>query len=153
MKNFYSLKIGWAFIIYAIIDIVCVGMGMGVPFFCILLGAPVGWYLIQRATASPITTRETLQKLLAGAALTSAFTFALMLVIWSHAIRMLFDSAADLANFGIPLILYEPKASFIGWLALMIGISPFLQFLMTLLGAHLTWLWKLSRQDSVGLSS
>jgi hypothetical protein len=51
-----------------------------------------------------------------------------------------FDPVADLANFGIPLILYDPTASFIGWLALMIVISPFLQFLMALFGAHLTLL-------------
>jgi hypothetical protein len=55
---------------------------------------------------------------------------------------MLFDRAADLANFGIPMILYEPRASFIGWLLLMIFVSPFLQFLMTLFGAHLAlWVW------------
>jgi hypothetical protein len=50
---------------------------------------------------------------------------------------MLFDPGADLANFGIPLILYEPRASFIGWLVLMIVISPVLQLLTTLLGSHL----------------
>ena len=33
---------------------------------------------------------------------------------------MLFDPTADLANFGIPQLLYEPLASFIGWLVLMI---------------------------------
>ncbi len=50
---------------------------------------------------------------------------------------MLSDPAADLANFGIPPILYEPRASFIGWLVLMIAISPVLQLLTTLLGSHL----------------
>ncbi len=50
---------------------------------------------------------------------------------------MLSDPAADLANFGIPPILYEPRASFIGWLVLMIAISPVLQLLMSLLGSHL----------------
>jgi len=49
-----------------------------------------------------------------------------------------------LANFGIPLILYEPRASFIVWLILMIVISPFLQFLMTLFGAQLALLWRRS---------
>jgi len=37
--------------------------------------------------------------------------------------------------------LYEPAASFIGWLVLMIVISPFLQLLMTLFGSHLALLW------------
>lgn len=85
--------------------------------------------------------------ILQGAALTSAFTFVGMAVIWGRCIAMLFDPTADLANFGIPLILYEPAASFIGWVVLMIAISPFLQFLMTLFGAHLAWLWRLSRKD------
>jgi hypothetical protein len=144
MRTIFSLKIGWALVIYAVIDIVCAGVGMGVPIFCILLGLPVGWYIAKRITAHPLDTRANLQKTLLGAALTSAFTVALMVLIWAKTIGMLFDPSADLANFGIPLILYEPKASFIGWLALMIVISPFLQFLMTLFGAHLTWLRELS---------
>jgi hypothetical protein len=37
-------------------------------------------------------------------------------------------------------ILYQPKASFVGWLVLMIFISPFLQFLMTLFGAQVAML-------------
>ena len=49
----------------------------------------------------------------------------------------------------MPLILYEPLASFIAWLVLMIVISPFLQFLMTLFGSHLTLLWWLSRSGGV----
>ena len=53
---------------------------------------------------------------------------------------MLLDPQADLANFGIPMILYGPQASFIGWLVLMIVISPFLQLLATLFGAHVTML-------------
>ena len=61
---------------------------------------------------------------------------------------MLFDPRADLANFGIPLILFDPQASFIGWLVLMIAISPFLQLLATLFGSHLTLLaWLQSDVD------
>jgi catechol 2,3-dioxygenase-like lactoylglutathione lyase family enzyme len=36
---------------------------------------------------------------------------------------------------GLPLILYDPLASFIGWLALMIVVSPALQFVVTIFGA------------------
>ncbi len=141
--SFFSLKIGWVLVIYAIVDILCAGMGMGVPIFCILLGLPVGWYIIKHISTRPMETRQILQKILLGAALTSAFTCLMMVVIWSQAIGMLFDPGADLANFGIPLILFEPTASFVGWLALMIVISPFMQFLMTLFGAHLSWLREL----------
>ncbi len=85
--------------------------------------------------------------MLVGAALTSAFTFVGMALLWGPWSALLFDSTAELANLGAPLILYEPLASFIGWLVLMIVISPFLQFLMTLLGSHLTLLWWLSRSQ------
>ena len=145
MRKVFSLKIGWAFAIFAFADIICTGLGMGVPIFCILLGLPVGWYIANRITVHPFDTRRMLNKMLLGAALTSAFTFVGMALLWGRCIAMLFDPTADLANFGIPLILYEPLASFIGWLVLMIVISPFLQFLMTLFGAHLTLLWWLSR--------
>lgn len=86
---------------------------------------------------------QALGLVLRWAALTAAFTCALMVAVWGRAAGMLFDPAADLANFGIPLILYEPAASFIGWLVLMIVISPFLQFLMTLFGAHAALLRRL----------
>jgi hypothetical protein len=145
MRSLYVLRTGWALAIYAFLDIVCAGMGMGVPFFCILLGLPVGWYIVKRITTTPLSTKEMLRKTLSAAALTSAFTILPMALIWASSLAMLFDPAADLANYGIPQILYEPLASFIGWLVLMIVISPALQFLLTLFGAHLTWLWELSR--------
>ena len=110
---------------------------------CILLGLPVGWAIAMRATVRPRPVRQPLGRVLRWAALIAAFTCALMATVWSRAAGMLFDPVADLANFGIPLILYEPAASFIGWLVLMIVISPFLQFLMTLFGAHLTLLRRL----------
>jgi hypothetical protein len=74
----------------------------------------------------------------------------MMALLWGLCIPMLFDPTVDLASFGIPLILYEPKASFVGWLVLMIVISPFLQFLMTLFGSHLTVLWWLSSDGGSG---
>lgn len=43
-----------------------------------------------------------------------------MSILWGRTISMLFDSNPDLKNFGIPLILYDPKISFIGWLVLMV---------------------------------
>ena len=149
MHQIFSLKLRWALAIFGLVDIICMGLGMGVPIFCILLGLPVGWYIARRITLRPFDARRTLNKMLLGAALTSAFTFVGMALLWGHSVVMLFDPSADLANFGIPLILYEPLASFIGWLVLMIVISPFLQFLMTLFGSHLTLLWRLSRSGEV----
>jgi hypothetical protein len=73
-----------------------------------------------------------------------------MVIIWANMIGMLWDPAANLANTGIPMILYEPRASLIGWLVLMILISPFLQLLTTLFAAQVTWLWMLRRRASSG---
>ena len=36
---------------YTAADVVCVGVGMGVPVFCILLGFPVGWLIVGHVTA------------------------------------------------------------------------------------------------------
>jgi len=149
MRKVFLLKIGWALAIFVFLDIICIGLGMGVPIFCILFGLPVGWYIARRVATRPFDTRRMLSSMLLGAVLTSAFTFAGMALLWGPWIAMLFDPAANLANLGAPLILYEPVASFIGWLVLMIVISPFLQLLMTLFGSHLTVLWWLSRGGGV----
>jgi len=150
VHNVFALRIGWVLAIFAFLDLVCVGLGMGVPIFCILFGLPVGWYIALRITTRPRQVGQMLDKVLAGAALTSTFTFVVMGLLWGRYVVMLFDPLADLANFGIPLILYDPTASFIGWLVLMILISPFLQLLMTLFGAHLTLLWRLRRGAGIG---
>jgi hypothetical protein len=146
MRKVFSLRIGWALAVYAFLDLICAGLGMGVPIFCILLALPVGWVIARRIATRPFDSSQMLRRMLVGASLTSAFTFAGMALLWVPWAAMLFDPAADLAKLGAPLILYEPRASFIGWLALMIFVSPFLQFLMTLFGAHLALLWRLSRK-------
>jgi hypothetical protein len=140
MGRLFSLKPGWALGIYVVVDIICVGMGMGVPIFCILLGFLVGWVIARMVTARDEAMREILGRILRYAVVSSAFTGGLMVVIWGRCIPMLFDPASDLANFGIPLILYAPKASFIGWLVLMMVISPFLQLLTTLFASYVTLL-------------
>jgi hypothetical protein len=130
---------GWvAFAVFVVLDLLCVGMGMGVPICCIALGFPVGWYIAARALRSNPDLRQALRNVLVQALATSGVTLALMAVLWGPVTTMLFDPNADLANFGIPMILYEPLPSFIGWLTLMIFISPFLQLLTTLFTAYLT---------------
>jgi hypothetical protein len=150
MQRLFTLKIGWVIAIFAVFDLICAGLGMGVPIFCILYGFPVGWYIARRIYTDQLQLAQLLGKVLTAAALTSAFTMLVMGVIWMPSLKMLFDPQADLANYGIPLILYEPLASFIGWLALMIVISPFLQMLMTLFGSHLTLLWLSIRRFGAG---
>jgi hypothetical protein len=146
MNRLFTIKPGWAFAIYMVLDTICVGMGMGVPIFCIFFGFLVGWYIVRMIVATTEQIREVLRKFLLYAAVASAFTFVVMTVIWGRCFLMLFDPGMDYANFGIPMILYDPKASFIGWLVLMIVVSPFLQLLATLFGSHLTLLtWLKSR--------
>ncbi len=45
MHPIFTLKRRWALLLYAALDVICVGAGMGVPIFCILLGLPVGWWI------------------------------------------------------------------------------------------------------------
>jgi hypothetical protein len=140
----------WAVLaVYVVLDVVCVGMGMGVPIFCIALGFPVGWYIAARTVRSRSELGGILGTTLVQAVLTSTVTFVQMAVIWGYAGTMLLDPAADFANFGIPMILYEPKVSFVGWLILMIFISPFLQLLTTSFSSHLTVLVWLLRRSQV----
>lgn len=127
--------------IYVFLDILCIGMGMGVPFFCILFGLPVGWYIVKRLTAGRAEMRDVFRKVLVYAAIAAALTFLGMLLIWGPlSIGSLSNPATDFVETGVPMILYEPKASFIGWIVLMIIISPGLQLLTTLFASHLTLL-------------
>lgn len=113
---------------------------MGVPFFSILLGFPVGWYITRRLAMGAESVKDILEKGTIYAVITTIFTSVVMALIWGPTITMLFDPHADFENFGIPLILYDPKISFIGWQVLMILISPFLQLLTTIFASYLTLL-------------
>ena len=138
MKELTELNAKTAVILYAIIDIICTGAGMGVPIFCILLGFPLGWYIAKRISRSTENYHLINTKILKLSLLASAFTFLLMVVIWGRTIPMLFNPSSDFQNFGHPFILYEPKISFIGWSILMIFISPFLQLLTIIFASFLT---------------
>jgi hypothetical protein len=124
-------------------------MGMGVPIFCILFGFVVGWFLVEYITATDNSVANVFRKVLKYAFITPAVTLLGMLLIWGPTITYLFDPGKDLANFGIPMILYEPLASFIGWQVLMILISPFLQLLTTIFGSYLTLLFWLDKEPNI----
>jgi hypothetical protein len=141
MISLFKVKLGWALLIFLVLDTLCVGMGMGVPIFCILFGFPVGWVVAALVTSRTRVMQDVLNRILLYALIASAFTFLVMVIIWGPVSTMLLDPSADLANFGIPMILYSPMASFIGWLALMMIVSPFLQLLMMLFGAYLGLLY------------
>jgi hypothetical protein len=137
-------------LLYVFVDIACVGARMGVPIFCIAFGFPVGWVLAKRAMAANKGMSRVLKRILFGAVLTSLFTLVVMVVIWGPTVPMLFDPEADIVNFGIPMILYEPIASFIGWEVLMMFISPSLQLLATVFGAFLALTVSLGRAERAG---
>ena len=138
MKRFLRIKPWLAYLIFVVLDLVCIGAGMGVPIFCIFFGFPVGWYIARRQLLSEGEPSGKLRRILLVALATSLFTFAVMAILWGRTVSLLFDPASDFANFGIPMILYDPKLSFTGWLILMVFISPFLQLLATIFAAYLT---------------
>ncbi|HML05865.1 MAG TPA: hypothetical protein VK426_08845 [Methanobacterium sp.] len=148
MNKIFKINKIKAFIVYLLIDTFFVGIGMGIPFFCILFGFPVGWYLAKRLRASKQNLEVILNKILKYTLFSSIFTFILMIIIWGPISTMLLDPNANIANFGIPMILYDPKMSFIGWIILMVFISPFLQLLTTIFASNVT-LWRLSKNKQV----
>ncbi len=139
MSKLINLKTKNAILLYLVIDIICAGMGMGVPVFCILLGFPLGWYIAKRS--AQLTTeppRLCYNRIFKSSLWTTIFTFLLMVLIWGRTVFMFFDPQADFQNFGHPFILYDPKISLVAWLMLMILISPFLQLLTTIFAAFIT---------------
>jgi hypothetical protein len=144
MRKFFALRPVWAFSIFVVFDTICIGMGMGVPIFCIFFGFLVGSYIVKNITATTTQVREVFWRVLLYATVAAAVTLLGMVAIWGPTISFLFDPNRDLANTGVPMILYEPRASFIGWIVLMIVISPALQLLTTIFGSYLTLLVWLS---------
>ncbi len=146
MKFFDQHRLKTTGLIYAVSDIICVALGMGVPVFCIFLGFVVGWFIVWQLSREPGNLHRLLQRTWKYSLLSVAFTLAIMLIIWGRMFALLFDPNTDYANFGIPLILYDPKLSFIGWLILMIFVSPALQLLTTIFAAYITIQKKVLRQ-------
>ena len=140
MNKIFKMNKKKIFVVYIILDMFFVGMGMGVPFFCIMFGFPVGWYIAKHLAQREKNLSIILNEILKYALYTSLFTFILMLGIWVPLSTMLLDSSTDFVNTGIPMILYDPKISFIGWIILMIFISPFLQLLTTVFASNMALL-------------
>ncbi len=134
MKTYSNKSVA---IYYIVIDTVLAGIGMGVPFFCILFGLPFGAFITKNIIATEKDNKARLGKILKAAWLSAGYTFLVMAALWLPQIGKLFDPTFDIANFGHPFILFEPRASFIGWLLLMIVIAPLLQVLTTIFASFL----------------
>jgi len=138
MHKFYTMKY-WVLIVISVLVItILTGMGMGVPILNILFGFIIGWYAVKRACLLYENLEERLSKIFIYSIFCSGITLVLMLGIWGSKIPMLFNPLSDYKNFGHPMILYDPKLSFIGWLVLMIIISPFLQLMASIFSAFIT---------------
>ncbi|HSB65174.1 MAG TPA: hypothetical protein VLD65_01270 [Anaerolineales bacterium] len=138
MNKILTLRPRWLWLIFILLDTICVGMGMGLPIFCILFGFIVGWFLAKSITITNTDILQVLRNVLRYASLTAGVTCAEMLILWLPFASYLFDPTKDLTKMGIPMILYQPRESAIGWIVLMVLISPSLQLLTTLFGAYLT---------------
>ena len=131
-----------SFAIFIILDIFSIGMGMGVPLVTILFGFVVGWVLPVYLEMPDEISRDSLKRVLKAGLVTSAVSLVILGAIWLPALSWLAEPSRDFVQFGMPLILFEPLASFIGWIVLMVLVSPFLQFLMTILGAVLRMVYR-----------
>lgn len=138
MKSVAAKRFRTAGLIYAASDLICVALGMGVPVLCIFLGFVVGWFIVVQLSKEDRDLHRLFCRTWKYSLLSVAVTFTIMLVIWGRMFLLLFHTNVDYANIGIPLILYDPKLSFIGWLILMIFISPGLQLLTTIFAAYIT---------------
>ena len=147
MGRLLRLNTKAAVVLYLIVDLLCVGMGMGVPVFCIVFGFAAGWYLARRAVADGGVTRTILRRVLMDAILASAVTFVLMAAVWGPVVPMAFDSGYDFEHFGVPMILFDPRASFVAWLILMILVSPFLQMLTVVFAGTVTMVTELRDEN------
>jgi len=143
MSKFFSRKFLFPIIGFCFLDLLAIGAGMGVPIFAILLGFVVGWFVPQIYLSDASNLRQLLKMCLIASFLTSCFTLLLMIIIWIPTTRMLLDPSADIANFGIPLILFDPRASFIGWILLMTVISPILQVLSSAFASSVRLAWRI----------
>jgi hypothetical protein len=141
MSSLLSRKYLLPLLLFLLLDLLAVGAGMGVPIFAILFGFLVGWFAPAVLADTATDIRRLLRKCVIAALGTSGFTFLLMLIIWGPVAQMLFDPRADIAHFGIPMILYEPLASFIGWIVLMVCLSPFLQALAATFASSVRLAW------------
>lgn len=124
-------------LILIILETLCTGIGMGVPILNILLGFPLGWYITRRVSLEKKDNTNRHMRILVYSLYAASLTFIFMAVLWGPTVSLLFDPVADFENFGHPFILFDPKLSFIGWLVLMIFISPFLRLLTTIFAAFI----------------
>ena len=126
------LDISIILVMYILLDAFFIACGMGVPVFNIIFGFYIGRYIVRRASINTRSFTEIYRKTTLYALITSAATFIGMLLIWTPKALLLTNPETNYEKVGVPMILFDPKASFLAWLFLMIFIAPFLQLLTTI---------------------
>lgn len=141
LERLLTLSSKQLFIAYVVLDMVCIGIGMGVPIFSIALGFPIGWWIVTKHFyANDI--RDVIKNLLKMSLCMAAITCVGMILIWGWSVLLLQGTDKEISRFGLPSILFTPRASLIGWLILMIIVSPILQMLLTIFAGNLTLIYQ-----------
>jgi len=123
------------YLISILINGFLVGAGMGVPIFCILMGVPYGFLVVNKIFKKESQTHRHYHfysGIIKASAILALSTFVFMIIIWIPWVIKSFAPGFDYKTTGMPLILYTLKASFWGWMTLMIIISPLLQFMTSI---------------------
>jgi len=137
------------YLISILINGFLVGAGMGVPIFCILMGIPYGVLVVTKMLKKELHSNKHhhfYSGIIKASAVLALSTFIFMLIIWLPWILKSFTPGFDYKTTGMPLILYTLKASFWGWVTLMIVISPILQF-MASISAAVAAVWMFSKKQ------
>lgn len=128
-------------IVVGLLDVFSIGLGMGVPVLAIPFGLGVGWWFVGRPVPASVVeddpVRIRTRGLVTAAAALAAVSLVVLLVVWGMSIGIAFDPDMTASEWGIPLILYTSQASKIGWLLLMLVVSPALQFMAVVTGGVL----------------
>lgn len=142
MNRLLRARRGWMIALFLVAEVFAIGAGMGLPVFAILLGFPIGWLSARRQLERSADTSTAMRGALWAAASAGLVTFVFMALIWGPIVPVAWGPTAEVVkNTGygsIPLLLYEPRASLIAWLVLMLVISPDLQLMCALTAAYVT---------------
>jgi hypothetical protein len=142
------MSIGF-YLLSILINGALVGAGMGVPLFCILMGIPYGVLVVIKMLKKEIHSNRHhhfYSGIIRASTVLAFSTFIFMLIIWLPWILKSFAPGFDYKTTGMPLLLYTLKASFWGWVTLMVIISPILQ-LMASISAAVAAVWMFSRKQ------
>jgi hypothetical protein len=140
------------YVISILVNGFLVGAGMGVPVFCILMGIPYGVLVVAKMLKKELHSNKHhhfYSGIIKASVVLALSTFIFMLIIWLPWIIKSFAPGFDYKTTGMPLILYTLKASFWGWVTLMIIISPMLQ-LMASISSAVAAVWMFSGKHVTG---